>query len=55
MKFEYYWLAFDFTKEDMDKVDALGEDGWELIQIVPVHVKLLNWCAILKKRNEEVL
>ena len=51
-KWEYYWFLMDFKKEDMDKIDELGLEGWELITIIPVKSKNSNnvfYGAVLKR------
>jgi len=51
MKWEYYWIPFSFDKDSMDKVDELGQKGWELVTIVPVHKGMLEHAAVMKKRK----
>lgn len=48
---EYYWVTFDFGKSDMDKIDKLGLEGWELIGIFEVRKGFLEFCAVLKRRK----
>ena len=49
-KWEYNWLLFDFAGA-MDKIEELGLEGWELINIIEGKDVVRNpyWIAVLKR------
>ena len=53
-KWEYYWLSFDVDAKDMDKIDELGAEGWELINIIKWEKGNLGGFAVLKKESKRL-
>lgn len=53
-KWEYYWLGFDATTKDMDKIDELGAEGWELINIIKWAGKNFRGFAVLKRESKRL-